>query len=814
MINKFNSFHNPDSSILHRDISSRLHPGPLADLRKSGLDDETILESCIYSCPPKDINKKIGFPDPKIESLLCFPYRGCDGFERFKPFPLQNGKPKYLQKKGTGNNLYIPKKAQAILSDGSIPIYITEGEKKALKGCQEGLYCIAIGGLWNWSDGSEEKRLISDFGLIAWQERTVFLVPDSDWLNPDRHGERKNLRQAVYELAYRLIDRGAKVLVIELPLGPEKIGLDDYLCQHSVDVFRTLPKHPIRKQTIEEMIQGVTLNTLPEVMKRLANLKETEKAVHIGALSKKMDIPKRAIQKDLKKDETKRADATEILTTAYFPELVDLCIDKDGSVAFLINKNEILEVSPIYEIDGSLYKPPDKGKIPFLLPRAERVCSWANKDTGEILFNDLFNQLKRFSFIPDHQFVIATCFVFLTYLQDHPEIQYFPMLLFWSSPERGKSRTGKAVAYCSFRGLHIVDMREANLFRYSQNLHSTLFIDMMDLWKKAERNQSEDILLLRFEKGAKVARVLYPEKGAFKDMVYFDVYGPTVMATNEPVHHILDTRCLPISMPNKPENYENPTPPMLLEIRERLTAWHFKVMGKPLPMVEPISGINGRLWDISKPLFQVCQMVSPAHLDTLKGAILEIAGQRREEKQETIEGQIISIIDNLSTKELPEWTVPVEKILDRVNDKRAEGHKVTSQYLGKKLKAIGFNTRKVHGYAEVKLTKGDFDIFLNQFGLAAKNTDGEYVKETLPNSTIEKNALNSIDYSGRELVESGRECQETLPITLPEKSEANQEVISLVESGRVSTHTGHRKNSNKGKGETIDLTGVEVEIQP
>jgi hypothetical protein len=69
-------------------------------------------------------------------------------------------------------------------------------------------------------------------------------------------------------------------------------------------------------------------------------------------------------------------------------------------------------------------------------------------------------------------------------------------------------------------------------------------------------------------------------------------------------------------------------------------------------------------------------------------------------------------------------------------------------------------------------------------------------------------------YSGRELGENGRECQETLPITLPEKSEANQEVISLVESDRVSTHTGHRKNSNKGKGETIDLTGVEVEIQP
>jgi hypothetical protein len=104
-------------------------------------------------------------------------------------------------------------------------------------------------------------------------------------------------------------------------------------------------------------------------------------------------------------------------------------------------------------------------------------------------------------------------------------------------------------------------MREANLFRYSENLRSALFFDMMNLWKTAERNQTTNIFLLRYEKGAKVARVLYPEKGPFKDTEYYDVYGPTIMATNEPVHHILDTRCLAISMPNKPGDYANPTAP-------------------------------------------------------------------------------------------------------------------------------------------------------------------------------------------------------------------------------------------------------------
>src|SRR4030067_2586284 len=116
------------------------------------------------------------------------------------------------------------------------------------------------------------------------------------------------------------------------------------------------------------------------------------------------------------------------------------------------------------------------------------------------------------------------------------------MILFYAVPERGKTRTGKAAIYIAYRGVHCVDLREANLFRFAQDLRATLFIDIMDLWKKAEKNGSEDILLLRCEKGAKATRVIYPEKGAFRDTVYDSVSGPTFIATNQPVHKILDTR--------------------------------------------------------------------------------------------------------------------------------------------------------------------------------------------------------------------------------------------------------------------------------
>jgi len=691
------------------------HPDHLADLqKKSGLSDDTIRESAIYSVTPADINRKLGFNDPRIESVLAFPYPGCDGFERYKLFPSLEDR-KYHQHKGAGNHIYIPAAVASILKDPSTPIYITEGEKKALKTTQEGLPCIGMGGLWSWSDGTEEKTLIPDFDRITLEGRTVYLTPDNDMEQPDRHGERRNLRQAVYELGYRLIDRGAKVYLVELPQGPEK-GVDDFLCHHTVDEFHSLPKRPIRKQTIEELIQDASLETLPEILKRLSTLKETERAVHISTLSKKMDIPKRAIQKDLKKGETKSSDDTEILTTAYFPNLIDLSFDKNEEVIFLINRDGKLETSRVCKIDGSLYKPPDKNKIPFLLPSAEAVLRWADKK-DDSLFEDIVSHLQKFSYLPEYQFIVVALFIFLTYIQDHPDIQYFPMLLFWSAPERGKSRSGKAVAYCSFRGIHIVDMREANLFRYSQNFHATLFIDMMDLWKKAERNQSEDVLLLRFERGAVVGRVLYPEKGAFKDMVYFDVYGPTVMATNEPVHHILDTRCLPILMPNKPENYENPTPEKLLEIKERLTAWRAQMRGRPLPEVDVIPGISGRLWDISRPLFQVCKIICPSRWEMLKMAILEMAGQRVEEKRDSLEGQIIGILKDLSPDGLLlEWSIPLDDVVTKMNEKRPEGHKLTSRYLGQKIKSIGLKKHRENTGWIIDITSSAFDMLLSQFG--------------------------------------------------------------------------------------------------
>src|SRR5450759_417055 len=130
------------------------HLDHLADLRKSGLTDDNIEQSGLKTAPPGQINNGLGFNIPGLSSAYEIPYLGFNGFSRYRVF-YEDGKsgPKYLQRKDTGNNIYIPPMFDtAILSDPTKPLYFTEGEKKSLKGSQEGLPCIGVSGLWNWKE--------------------------------------------------------------------------------------------------------------------------------------------------------------------------------------------------------------------------------------------------------------------------------------------------------------------------------------------------------------------------------------------------------------------------------------------------------------------------------------------------------------------------------------------------------------------------------------------------------------------------------------------------------------------------------------
>lgn len=205
----------PYSIVPAGSLALRFHPDHLADLRASGLSDETIRSASVYSLCPCDIarffNLRRGIPEG-VESALCFPYQGGD-FARIKLFAAP-GKMKYSQPPATGARLYVP----FTVSDG--PLWVCEGEKKTLAAHQAGLNAIGIGGVWNWLNHGDP---IDDLDRIDWNDREVTIAGDSDvW-------RRVDLLRALYALGSILTEMGATVDFLELPQGNMKVGLDDYL---------------------------------------------------------------------------------------------------------------------------------------------------------------------------------------------------------------------------------------------------------------------------------------------------------------------------------------------------------------------------------------------------------------------------------------------------------------------------------------------------------------------------------------------------------------------------------------------------------
>lgn len=296
------------------------------------------------------------------------------------------------------------------------------------------------------------------------------------------------------------------------------------------------------------------------------------------------------------------------------------------------------------------------------------------------------------------------------------QCQYSPIIAFFAVPERGKTRTCKALIHVAYRGLRVESLREAFLFRFAKNFQGTVCFDVMDIWKKVARAQSEDIILNRFEKGTRVPRVMHPQRGPFHDTVYYNVFGPTIIATNEPIHKILDTRAVQINMPQAGRHFEHDvTPQAALPLKERLVAFRAKYLGVPLPEVD--KPVTGRLGDILKPLWQIVNFIKPERAAHFLSLVRRVEHERRLAKLDSTEGLILQAIVE-SERKMQKGVLAVKVIADTLNASRTENRRLSPKKVANILKAMGF--AKGHtgsGAAAIIWNDQLIDKLLQSYGL-------------------------------------------------------------------------------------------------
>jgi Domain of unknown function (DUF3854) len=262
----------------------------LSHVRQSGLTEATIRAAGIQALPA---NRLPPYAKSATNSYVIpyFDLRGrpLKDFYRIRWLPAVedvNGRLiRYNQPPESGTHLYLPpppivdpKRWNKPDASGKYePLWITEGEKKALKGAQEGFLCCGIGGVNSWrrntakvpkdkaKESKDGKYLIIPVGRDAGDDlkgledtapelaelplagRVVYIVFDSD---PTLNGD---VQDAAFELAMWLFEKDAIPYQVELPrISYQKIGLDDFLCLEGAQGLRRLAsqsaKFPVHSQ--------------------------------------------------------------------------------------------------------------------------------------------------------------------------------------------------------------------------------------------------------------------------------------------------------------------------------------------------------------------------------------------------------------------------------------------------------------------------------------------------------------------------------------------------------------------------------------
>jgi hypothetical protein len=512
-----------------------LHPEALEDLRKSGLDDATIAAAGLYTPAPGDLPRFLSARlADQVKHILVFPYDGAsrDGlwrqegeFVRCKLFPPvpdgQGHTMRYYQRPGTPPRLYIPARARAALTDHTAPLLITEGEKKALKADQEGLACVAVGGLWSWQfDG----RPIADLDRVDWCERDAVIVPDSDvWTRPD-------LLQPVFALGKELEARGAKAAALKLPSGPDgaKVGLDDYLCANSRQAFDALPrlalKHPVFART----------NTWWRGW-----VKRKEEASDAGAEASALDLLERSGSVRLVHP---AQDVTDGVLWYGLPT--------DNALVVITSARRVYRADRLPEGIGLRHTEPG----PSTVSRDVAVRWLTTGEEGSIArtLDALADFFQRYVVLRDRRTAlwIAT-WTLATWC--YRAFRVFPYLSIRSAEKRcGKSRLLGLLARVCFNASPVTaHPTEAQLYRSAARTGGVQLFDEVETLRgdKDRFDALITVLNVGFERGGVVTRL--EKRGDWFVEEPYEVYAPRVLAGIAGLKDTLEDRSLPLFMLRK-----------------------------------------------------------------------------------------------------------------------------------------------------------------------------------------------------------------------------------------------------------------------
>ena len=415
---------------------------------------------------------------------------------------IEDGKPtkKYLTGYGDRGHLYYPPDVSQWFPDPTVPVIVVEAEKSALSiraGATQrdrALVPIGTGGCWGWrgrigktvdpaGQRVDETGPLPDFDHLTWEGRVCTICFDANTVtNRQVQAARRRLTEA-------LIERGARVFLIDLPQEDGVNGPDDYIGRHGHDAFFELldtarPARRSHDQPVEELVDefGLTADLVPgystdELVARLREIREA------CAGADRLRI------------------ASVVLQLKQIPEMP-----------------KPLVTAAFAQRDDS----PTTADADIVLPDDE---PWPEPVDGVALLDETAAFLRKHVVLADEGLNAITLWIAAAHALDAVDLMPF-LLLTSPVPECGKSTTLFAVECLVPRPINVSNVTGAPLFRVITKYHPTLLMDEADTWLHDEKSELRGIVNAGHSRQGTVMRCV----GDDNDVKLFTVFGPKVIA--------------------------------------------------------------------------------------------------------------------------------------------------------------------------------------------------------------------------------------------------------------------------------------------
>ena len=626
----------------------------------SGISVDVIKERGYESVLGKKRLAELGLTkaQQRTPGLLC-PGWGVDGQQippQYKPdhprLDRRGRAIKYETPEGAANRVDCPPRCQKQLADPSIPLYVSEGKKKADSLVTQGLCTINIPGCWSWKSKNELKGITisTDFDRIAFNDRQVYLVPDSDIATIP------GVRQACLRLAEHLSRKKAKVSIIYLPQeGTQKVGVDDFL---------------VAGHTIEQLLAlAVPLEEVPE--------EEKEKEVYS--------------------------------CYAYYMGKLYLEVRRlDGSYAFAYLKDSEVGLTPeIVAGDVTLRPRPlpvSEGRtLDFVGMPDENIVTAKLLSPGQ-LYKEIEAHFRKYVDLPDLD--LQLCIYYCIFTWFYRKVNTLGYLRYLADTGKGKTRLQKVTGDLCFYPMYASGASSfSGMARQQDKWRGTLVIDESDTQGDKEA-QFTKYLNLGFERGK---LYVLSDKLNPKRQEFFDPFSPKILAMREPFSDpATEGRMLSVS----PHETSDPAIPIILKsnywqemqaLRNRLARFvleHWgQVDGETMLDFYDL-GIEPRLRQLAMPMSIIFQLWSEG-VEQFKRYLLARQREIRKLRAQSWQGGLFNLVYSIAVgdfdlqEEFASFYEPQSKEIQAVTPSMvAKQMKSSTRSVTKGLIGIGFEVEQ------------------------------------------------------------------------------------------------------------------------